>query len=129
MLLNMPKRKSDDQDKARDDRITMEVIVDAYGADERALGWYYYLEGKLHCPFTARCIAERAVSPLKAKEKVQVIGMPPEEECMREMFVLIRWGDGEWAVPLSQLKVVKANEETIEAVEDWHYWVEQGREF
>ena len=47
-------------DEAREERITMEIIVDAYGPEEQALGWYYYLEEKLQFPFTARCIAERA---------------------------------------------------------------------
>jgi len=107
----------------------MEVVVDAYGPDERAMGWYCYFEGKLSFPFTARCNVKRAVSPLKVKESVEVIGMPPEDECMREMFVTIRWDDDELAVPLSQLKVIKADDETREAVEDWHYWVQQGYEF
>lgn len=107
----------------------MEVVVDAYGPDERAMGWYYYLEGKLHFPFTARCSARRAVSPLKVKESVEVIGMPPEDECMREMFVMIRWVDDDLAVPLAQLQVVDADGETREAVADWHYWVQQRYEF
>lgn len=42
----------------------MEIIVDAYGPEEQALGWYYYLEGTLQFPFTAHCIARRAISPL-----------------------------------------------------------------
>ena len=122
----MPKRKID---PAREDRIIMEVVVDAYGPDERAMGWYYYLEGKLNFPFTARCSGKRAVSPLKVNDRAEVIGMPPEGECMHEMFVTIRWDDDELAVPLSQLKVIKADDETREALEDWHYWVEQGYEF
>jgi hypothetical protein len=31
------------RDAEREERITMEVVVDAYGPEERALGWYYYL--------------------------------------------------------------------------------------
>jgi hypothetical protein len=30
------------------------------------------------------------------------------------------------AVPVSQLEVVQANDQTQEAVEDWHYWVGMG---
>jgi len=40
-----------------------EAIVDAYGAEERAMGWYYYLENQLQFPFQARCIAANIVSP------------------------------------------------------------------
>lgn len=32
------------------------------------------------------------------------------------------------AVPLSQLEPVHADDETYEAVADWHYWVAQGYE-
>jgi hypothetical protein len=116
-------------DAVREQRILMEVVVDAYGPDERAMGWYYYLEGKLNVPFTARCATRRAVSPLRVKDEVEVIGMAPEEECGREMFVTIRWEKDGLAVPLSQLKVGDADEQTREAVEDWHYWVRQGYEF
>ena len=34
----------------RDERIDNEVIVDAYGPEEQALGWYYYLERSMHFP-------------------------------------------------------------------------------
>jgi len=30
---------------------------------------------------------------------------------------------------VSQIKPLDANGETIEAIEDWHYWVQQGYEF
>lgn len=121
--------RSNKTDSVREQRILMEVVVDAYGPDERAMGWYYYLEGKLNVPFTARCVTRRAISPLRVKDEVEVIGMPPEEECSREMFVTIRWGKEGLAVPLAQLKVVDADRPTREAVEDWHYWVKQGYEF
>lgn len=120
---------SNKSDDVRERRILMEVVVDAYGPDERAMGWYYYLEGKLNVPFTARCVARRSISPLRVKDEVEVIGMPPEEECSREMFVTIRWGKDGLAVPLAQLKVVDADRPTREAVGDWHYWVRQGYEF
>ena len=29
------------ENKAREERITMEIIVDAYGPEEQAMGWYY----------------------------------------------------------------------------------------
>ncbi len=123
----MPKaRKSD---AVRDQRIVMEIVVDAYGSHERAMGWYYYLTEKLSFPFTARCTTRRATSPLRQKDEVEVTGMAPEEECGCEMFVMIRWDREGLAVPLSQLRVVDADRQTRQAVEDWHYWVRQGYEF
>ena len=42
-----------ERDKYRDDRIVMRAVVDAYGSEERAIGWYYYLENELSFPFRA----------------------------------------------------------------------------
>ncbi len=117
------------EDKIREERIENEAIVDAYNEQEKAMGWYYYLENKISFPFLARCIVKRTISPLLVGDNVEVIGMAPEEECEHEMFVMIRRGKEGLAVPLSQLGVDYADDETKEAVEDWHYWVGRGYEF
>jgi Calcium binding len=64
------------KDEAREQRIEMEIIVDAYGPEEQALGWYYYLEENLHVPFSARCVVRRAISPLQPGDKVEVVSLP-----------------------------------------------------
>ena len=119
----MPRRAKEED---RENRIMMEIIVDAYGPEEQALGWYYYLEEHLQVPFQARCIAKRSISPLEVGEQVEVVGMPPEAECEHEMFVQIRWERRTFSVPLSQLEGIKVDQDTRQAIEDWHYWVEQG---
>lgn len=125
MATRKPKR-----DEEREDRITMEVVVDAYDDVERAMGWYYYLEDRLHFPFDAVCIAKRAISPLRLKGKVEVVGMPDEDECMREVFVTIRTEKDHLAVPLSQLKPTRETDErTKQAIGDWHYWIKMGYQF
>ena len=117
-------------EKAREDRIENEIVVDAHDSEERAMGWYYYLEENLHVPFTSRCVAKRTTSPLKVGDEVTVVGMPPESECDHDMFVMIRWEKDGLAVPLAQLKPAKdADDATRQAVEDWLYWVKQGYEF
>jgi len=90
-----PKKNSE-----REHRITEEIIVDAYGPEEQALGWYCYLDEKLAFPFSAGCIVERATSPLHTGENVEVVGMAREEECEHEMFVEIAWEGRKLAVPL-----------------------------
>ena len=50
------------EDEVREERISMEVVVDAYGEEERMLGWYYYLHDKLQFPFKAKCIAVRQLN-------------------------------------------------------------------
>jgi len=123
-------KKNPTQNSDREERISMEIIVDAYGPEEQAMGWYYYLEDTLRFPFTAICNSKRAISPLLINDEVDVIGMAPEEECEREMFVTIRWEKDGLAVPLSQLSPIRATDtETEQAVEDWHYWVQMGYQF
>jgi hypothetical protein len=119
----MEKRK---KDPTREDRIHKEAIVDAYGPEERAMGWYYYLETRLQFPFEARCIVAKVVSPLSKGEIVRVLRMAPEEACSADVLVLIRWQGRTLAVPLSQLAAVNVDQSTADAVGDWHYWVSQG---
>ena len=122
----MPKRPVDE---AREQRIQDEIVVDAYGPEEQATGWYVSLEERLQFPFRARCIAERTISPLRLGDEVEVTGMAPDEECAHEMFVLIPWGRRTLAVPLAQLEALAADEPTQQAVEDWRYWVDRGNAF
>lgn len=122
----MPKVQKDPD---REKRIEMEIIVDAYDESERAMGWYYFIEGKLSFPFWARSIAKRPISPLVKNEKVRVEGMAPEEECEKEIFVMVVWEKRRLAVPLSQLEALDVDDQTREAIEDWRYWVTQGYQF
>ena len=117
-----------DKDEAREERISNEITVDAYGPEEQAISWYYYLDENLHFPFSARCIVRRATSPLQVGDEVEVLGMPSEEECEHDMFVMIRWKRHQLAVPLMQLEGIQVDKETQQAIEDWHYWVNQGYE-
>ena len=117
-----------DKDEEREERIHMEIIVDAYGPEEQAMGWYNYLSDTLQFPFTARCTADRAISPLEPGDEVEVLGIAPAEECEHDMFVFIRWKPRQLAVPLMQLEGIQVDEETQQAIEDWHYWVSRGYE-
>ena len=119
------------KDKAREDRIHMDIVVDAHGQEERALGWSCYLDRTLQFPFTAHCTGVRSISPLRKGDEIEVIGMAPEGECQHEMFVMIRWDRKEGlGVPLAQLKPGgDADEATQQAVEDWLYWAKMGYEF
>ena len=121
-----PKSHSMQTDSEREDRIYNEVIVDAYDDEEKAMGWYYYLHDKILFPFQARCIRERAISPLLKGEEVKVLGMPSMDECLKEVLVNVKWNGRQFAVPLAQLKPLEGEDtETKEAVEDWHYWVQR----
>jgi len=73
--------KSRKSDAEREQRIDMEIVLDAYDANERAMGWYCYLDETLGFPFTARCIVRRAISPLEVNDEVEVVSMSSEDEC------------------------------------------------
>jgi Calcium binding len=117
------------KDDVREQRIDMEVVVDAYDEQERAMGWYYYLQEKLAFTFQGKCIVEKRSSPLQRGEVVEVIGMAPEEDCEHDMLVDVQWQGRSLAVPLSQLEGVAVDKATQEAIGDWHYWVARGYEF
>jgi len=118
-----------EKDAAREERISMEAIVDAYDSEERALGWYYYLADKIVFPFIAECITVDKRNPLELKERVMVAQMSGENYCMHDMYVDISWKGKELAAPLVQLRPLKTDEDTVEAIGDWHYWKEQGYGF
>jgi len=125
-----PSKTETKRDENREERISIEIVMDAHDKERRFMGWYFYLEDKLNFPYQTRCINERAISPLRIGEDVQVVGMAPEDECEREMFVETLWKHKRTlAVPLSQVNMVHGDKATQQAVEDWHYRVEMGYEF
>ena len=116
-----PKRQED-----REERIAMEIVVDAYDSGEQAMGWYYYLEDKLQFPFLARCLKKLPVSPLAEGEEAEVTGMAPIDYCLCEMVVIVSLLGRSFGVPLAQLEAPGTDEESQQAIADWHYWIGQG---
>jgi hypothetical protein len=118
------------ENKAREKRIRDEVTVDAYGSEEVMVGWLTYLQDNLACPFDAECIEEMKISPLLEGEKVTVLELIDADENLGgDFFVLIEWSGRKMGVPLAQLKPLKADKETKQAVEDWQYWKARGHIF
>lgn len=118
-----------EEDEARENRIQMEAVVDAHDSEEQAMGWYYYLDDKIKFPFEASCIKKVGRSPLIEGEKVTVLEMTNEDDYAKGMYVKIQWKDRSFGVPLEQLQPLNTDEQTLESVEDWHYWVTRGYEF
>lgn len=118
-----------ERDESREHRIETEIIVDAYNAEEQAMGWYYYLDNQLNFPFKAKWMTRGRTSK---GEDVEVLKMSPEEDCQKEMFVELLYKEGTvedvFSVPLSEIEPIEADDETREAIADWHYWVDMGYE-
>jgi hypothetical protein len=119
-----------ERDESREHRIDMEIIVDAYNEEEQAMGWYYYLDNKLNFPFKAKWITSGRTSE---SEEVEVVNMSSEEDCQKEMFVEVLYKEGTvedvFSVALSDIEPIESDDETQEAIADWHYWVHMGYEF
>jgi hypothetical protein len=118
-----------DKNFVREERIIMDIVVDAYDSEERSLGWYYYLADKISFPFAAECIAIDKRTPLKLKERITVQKMSGEDYCVHDMLVDISWKSQVLAIPLAQIQPMDADEDTAEAIGDWHYWKKQGYVF
>jgi hypothetical protein len=124
---NLMKRPSENRE--REDRFMDEVVVDAYGEEERAMGWYYYAADNIAFPFKARCALKRSTSPLNVEAVVEVTGMAAADDCMQELMVLIKWDDEDLAVPLIQLESPGSTGLTRQVLADWKYWVDRGYMF
>ena len=104
------------KDRIREERIRNEAVVDAYGPEEQAMGWYYYLENKMRFLFQAKCIASMVVPPLRKGETVELRRMAPEEANAGDMLTAGRAAI--WQLPCLN---PTRNESTIVAIGDWHY--------
>jgi hypothetical protein len=92
-------------DQEREQRITMEIVVDAYTPQEQVMGGYYSREDGCASRLWPGA-SPGGLSPLCVGDEVEVVGAAPEEECQHELFVLIRWERRGLAVPLAQLEGV-----------------------
>ena len=55
--------------------------------------------------------------------------MAPEDDCMSEIMVTVKTGRSKLAMPLEQVECESTNEDTRQAVSDWHYWRARGYEY
>lgn len=117
-----------EKDEDREQRIRNQAIVDAYTPEEQVIGWHTYLGDKIQFPFEAYCTEEMTVSPLVEGDTVHVSGMVPANEVSGGMFVTVNWNDREFGVPLEQLETKDIDQESEEAIRDWHYWKDRGHQ-
>lgn len=60
-------------------------------------------------------------SPLKKDEIVEVLRKAPKETCTRDMLVMIEMAGSDDGS--------SAFNKTVEAMDDWHYWLDRGYTF
>ena len=118
-----------EENEAIEDRIVMDIVVDAYDREERAIGWFYYVADGLEFPFQAKCINKKSTSPLKVGEEVTVVDIASADDCESKIFVIIKYAEDSLAVPLAQLEMIDVKPGSKTIIEDWHYWIGRGYEF
>ncbi|MDW3688599.1 calcium-binding protein [Cupriavidus sp. CV2] len=116
-------------DNQHEQRISTEIVVDAYTEEECAMAWYCHLEDSLSFPFEARVRQAMAASPLRSGDRVSVLRLAHDQLCRVAIFVHALYSQRELVVPLAQLVPVRADKCTRLAVSDWHYWHDQGYSF
>ncbi|QLE56686.1 calcium-binding protein [Nostoc sp. TCL26-01] len=122
-----------ERDETREQRIETEIIVDADDKEDRAMGWYYYLEETLNFPFFAKWKKKSRKSATVGEKEVQVLGMASDDECLKDMYVEVALIGGKdedvYSVKLSEIEAIDVDEETQEAIADWLYWLARGYKF
>ncbi|WGV29018.1 calcium-binding protein [Halotia branconii] len=118
-----------ERDENREERIDMEVVVDAYDEEERAIGWYYYLAENMSFPFKAKWTTRKRPEG----RDVEVVEMSVGDDCSHDMFVEVRYQEGTlddiFSARLSEINPIDVDQETAQVIADWHYWVAMGYEF
>ncbi|MEY3400873.1 MAG: calcium-binding protein [Anabaena sp. CRKS33] len=126
----MPSIEADD---IREHRIKTEILVDAEDKEKRAMGWYYYLDDTLNVPFLAKWKKKSRKSGVVEEKEVEVLGMAPDDECLKDMFVEVVYPVGKdediFSAKLSEIEAIDADEDTKEALADWQYWLMRGYKF
>ncbi|YAF94504.1 MAG: calcium-binding protein [Nodularia sp. CChRGM 3473] len=122
-----------ERDENREHRIETEIIVDAEDKEERAMGWYYYLDDTLNVPFMATLKKKSRKTSAVEEKQVEVLGMAPDDECLKDMFVEVVYPDGKdedvFSAKLSDIVAIDTDSDTKEAIADWHYWIARGYKF
>jgi hypothetical protein len=122
-----------ERDENREHRIATEIIVDAEDKEDRAMGWYYYLEETLNFPFMAKWTKKSRKSSTSEEKAVEVLGMAPDDECLKDMYVEVAVINGKdddvYSAKLSEIQAIDVDDETQEAIADWLYWLARGYKF
>lgn len=109
------------EDPERDARIHEEYTVDAYDDSEILMGWYYSMQDIMTFPFKAK-VEFRKKGGKKVLEKVKIVELSSEDKLGNAITVGVEYQDLIIDIPVYNLQQIKADEKTIQIIEDWKYW-------
>jgi hypothetical protein len=111
------------KDEERDHRIHDEIIVDAYGEEEQAMSWYYYMEENLAFPMKAK-VKLRFRGGKTEEKAVKIVEIDPESETSLTLRLGITEGKSDRVQYISPEDIVsiQTTEGNSEILNDWLYW-------
>jgi hypothetical protein len=122
----VPKFKPRSYETTRENRVSQFVAEASPNSPEARWAWFNFLEQTLRFPFAAQCRFDWDINHFRQGDIVLVIGLARQEPGFSHVFVRVMDGQKSIPVPLFQVAPLKADTSTMQAVEDWHYWVERG---
>ncbi len=101
--------------------IDYEIVVDCYTEEEANMGWAIYMEENLDFPFEAEYLVKKKSGENQWK-KVRVINNETNESSFEggEWYVEIELDEIIISARLNELKSIKADKETMEALQVWN---------
>ena len=114
--------------------IKYRIIVDCYDDEEVSTAWECHMEELLCEPFPAKIINENNEIPvgevvtvkdnLHQFDEIGTILWKRRDantiDCLE-----VEWNDEEFDIDINDLKAVDKNNEAIEAIKCWNYWIEE----
>ena len=110
-------------DEEREYRIRNEAIPDAYGEEEVAMSWYYYMAENLAFPIKAK--VKLRLRGGKTEEKaVKIVEIDPKSETSLTLRLGITEGKSDRVQYISPADIVSIQtaEANLEVLNDWLYW-------
>jgi len=119
-------------DPIRENRIDNEIVVDAYGEAERAMGWYCYLQDTIIFPFPAKWKKTNKKTGEIVEKEVEVLDLAPADDCESNMYAEVAYigeTDDTFTAKLSDIEAINPDPKTEEALSDWQYWIDMNYAF
>jgi hypothetical protein len=111
-----------EHDEEREHRIRNEAIPDAYGEEEVAMSWYYYMADNLEFPIKAK--VKLRLRGGKTEEKtVKIVEVDPKSETSLTLRLGITEGKSDRVQYISPEDIVsiQTTEGNLEILNDWLY--------
>ena len=123
-----------DEDKYRSNQIEDKIIVDCYDDEEISSGWECYMEERLGESFSAKIIGENLDIPVgevvTVKDNLhqfdEIGTIIWKKDCADTIdYLEVQWNNKEFDIDINNLKALDSNNETLEAIKNWNYWIEK----